>query len=292
TIGIRWSSYSFLTNLITKFSRPVTATSANASGKKTPYALADIFAHLSGKQQALIDLVLDAGTLPKNPPSLVIDTTTSTPIIMRPNHQTKISLPENAPTYRTHSDEETRALAGKILLSHFKNLTTHPLTITLDGELGAGKTTFTQGLAQFLGITDIVNSPTYTYQKEYPYQKFDHQGTLYHLDVWTLDRPEMLQALELEKLAQPNNLIVIEWYHTIASFFTPSLPWLEIALQPDTKKPNDRLITLTPHLENSPSASTASFQVTASTQKVPKKYPSSTQKVTASNSKNKKVSKI
>ncbi len=75
--------------------------------------------------------------------------------------------------------------------------------ILLDGQLGTGKTTLTQGLAQGMGITEVINSPTFTLLKEYhssPMQgqaqglmlsQQPHGGlALYHFDLYRLDHPE------------------------------------------------------------------------------------------------------
>src|SRR5438105_11569304 len=73
--------------------------------------------------------------------------------------------------------------------------------ILLDGQLGTGKTTFTQGLAQGLGIIENINSPTFTLLKEYPGQpRSTSQGNskllvgpaLYHFDLYRLDDPEWI----------------------------------------------------------------------------------------------------
>ncbi len=231
TLGIRLPDYPFLRQLVAKYGHALTATSANAHGRKTPYSPQDILDHTSASQQNLLDLILDAGTLPPNPPSLVIDTTASTPIVMRAHHDYQQFSSQKTTSYCTNSPKETQALAGKILQPYLPVIAHSGLLITLDGDLGVGKTTLTQGFAQFLGIADHVNSPTYTYLKEYHFHKFDQQGTLYHLDVWTLDRPEMLDALDLPSLMHPGALIIIEWYHQIASLLHPTLPTLHLELR-------------------------------------------------------------
>ena len=77
----------------------------------------------------------------------------------------------------THSAEETTALAFKI-----GELITGSSVITLEGDLGAGKTTFTKGLAKGLGIERNVNSPTFTIIKEYK-----GRLPLYHMDVYRVE---------------------------------------------------------------------------------------------------------
>ena len=87
------------------------------------------------------------------------------------------------------------------------------IVITMEGDLGAGKTTMTKGIALGLGINTIVNSPTFTILKTY-------QGklNLFHLDVYRINDP--YSDFELEEYFESNGVCVIEW----ASQITPLLP--------------------------------------------------------------------
>ncbi len=228
TLGVRIPNYPLILEIVKALGRPITATSANASGKPRPYSIDTIFRYTSAKQQALIDLVLDAGILPKNPPSTVIDTTLSTPLIMRgeliktqnssrrlANQNLKIrnsKLETRNLNFITNNPEETKQLAGKLLLKYWQDLQQNGLVFALSGALGAGKTTFTQGLAQYLNIREPVISPTYTYMTEYDWQKNEAKGKLHHLDLWRVDDPELVERLEIKKLIKPYNLVVIEWW--------------------------------------------------------------------------------
>lgn len=251
TLGIRLPAYPFLLKLVQEFNKPVTATSANSSGKKAPYAITDLLNNLSAKQKSQIDLIIDAGTLPKNPPSIVIDTTTSSPTVLRENKNVDFHIEtgknqgevEFQREFCTTSEVETRHLASKILADYFSLLQQTGLIIALDGPLGAGKTTFTQGLAQALQINSKITSPTYTYLKEYPFSYQNLTGTLYHFDVWTIDEPATFKLLEVEKLIRPNNLILIEWFSNIKDFFTPNIPFLKLTFQPSADD-SKRQITL------------------------------------------------
>jgi len=80
--------------------------------------------------------------------------------------------------------------------------------ITLEGDLGAGKTTFTKGLAKGLGITKTVNSPTFTIIKEY-------QGSmpLYHMDVYRLK--DAYEDLGFDEYFEGEGVTVVEWAHLI-----------------------------------------------------------------------------
>ncbi|MGZ6367047.1 MAG: tRNA (adenosine(37)-N6)-threonylcarbamoyltransferase complex ATPase subunit type 1 TsaE, partial [Ktedonobacteraceae bacterium] len=79
--------------------------------------------------------------------------------------------------------------------------------ILLDGQLGTGKTTFTQGLAQGLGITENINSPTFTLLKEHVGQTqpgipigtlSNRRPSLYHFDLYRLDNPAEIVELGFE----------------------------------------------------------------------------------------------
>ncbi len=80
--------------------------------------------------------------------------------------------------------------------------------ITLEGDLGAGKTAFTKGLALGLGIQRNVNSPTFTIIKEY-------QGTmpLYHMDVYRLEDSD--EDLGFDEYFEGDGVTVVEWAHLI-----------------------------------------------------------------------------
>lgn len=83
--------------------------------------------------------------------------------------------------------------------------------VTLSGELGAGKTTFAQGIAKALGVEETVTSPTFVLEKIYAleHQKF---ARLVHVDAYRLKNAHELEALDWKELrADPRNLIVLEW---------------------------------------------------------------------------------
>ncbi len=208
TLGVRIPDHQLMLKILKKFNKPLTATSANASGKKRPYTIDDIMGGLSEKQKNLIDLILDAGELPKNEPSTVIDTTLSTPTTLR---EGKVKT-ESRDSLISRSEEETKKIAGTLMLQHWDEIKDKGLVIGLDGVLGAGKTIFTKGVAEFLQIKETITSPTYSYIEEYDYERYENKGKLYHIDLWKIETPEELERLEIEKLMGPNNLIVIEWY--------------------------------------------------------------------------------
>lgn len=83
--------------------------------------------------------------------------------------------------------------------------------VALSGDLGAGKTTLTQSIAREFGIAGNIVSPTFVIMKKYAISKRQF-ATLVHIDAYRLDSPEDLRKLGwMELLADPSNLIVIEW---------------------------------------------------------------------------------
>lgn len=91
-----------------------------------------------------------------------------------------------------------------------------PIVIALHGNLGAGKTCFTQGLAQAAGITEPVCSPTYTLISEY-------QGSVpfHHIDLYRLGGPEEAYDLGLDEYLETSGITVIEWAERAAELLPP-----------------------------------------------------------------------
>ncbi|GAA0476231.1 tRNA (adenosine(37)-N6)-threonylcarbamoyltransferase complex ATPase subunit type 1 TsaE [Alkalibacterium sp. s-m-22] len=129
----------------------------------------------------------------------------------------------------THSEEETKALA-KRLADQLKP----GMTLLLEGQLGAGKTTFTKGIAEALGISRAVKSPTYTLIKEYT----DGKLPLYHMDLYRLEDSED-EDLGLDDYFYGEGITVVEW----GSFMKEDLPEEFIAVSINTSDNlNDREI--------------------------------------------------
>lgn len=245
TLGVRIPDYQLVLDMVKALGKPITATSANGSGEKRPYSVKEIFDGLSEKQKSLIDLVIDAGTLPPNPPSTVIDTTLSTPVTLRSGEITLHD--ESATTITSHNEQETKELAGKLVLKNWDRLKETGLVIGLDGALGTGKTIFTKGVAEFLQITDIITSPTYTYIEEYDFLRHNVSGKLYHLDLWKVETAEEFERLAVASLLQPKSVIVIEWFKQVKDWVLPliesqPLPLLRVTF---TQKADQREITFT-----------------------------------------------
>jgi tRNA threonylcarbamoyladenosine biosynthesis protein TsaE len=108
--------------------------------------------------------------------------------------------------YIIKTEKDTEKLAKK-LAGQFKGWE----IIGLIGNLGAGKTTFTQYLAKELGVKDIVNSPTFNIIKIYDIKKSNIKQ-LIHIDAYRLNSPEELEVLGVNEYFEDKNTItIIEW---------------------------------------------------------------------------------
>lgn len=106
----------------------------------------------------------------------------------------------------SHSPQETEALGKK-----FGRNAKTGLVVALSGDLGAGKTQFVKGLAQDLGITGRVHSPTFTLVNEYTGGRLK----LFHLDLYRLETPAQVLSAGIEEFLQPDGVAVIEWAERI-----------------------------------------------------------------------------
>ncbi|WP_062197242.1 tRNA (adenosine(37)-N6)-threonylcarbamoyltransferase complex ATPase subunit type 1 TsaE [Massilibacterium senegalense] len=104
---------------------------------------------------------------------------------------------------QTNSTEETMEIAKRI-----GEVIPPGTVLVLEGDLGAGKTTFTKGLAVGLGIKRVVNSPTFTIIKEYL-----GRLPLYHMDVYRLENRE--EELGFEEYFESDGITVVEWASNI-----------------------------------------------------------------------------
>ncbi|PLR65576.1 MULTISPECIES: tRNA (adenosine(37)-N6)-threonylcarbamoyltransferase complex ATPase subunit type 1 TsaE [Bacillaceae] len=105
---------------------------------------------------------------------------------------------------KTNSSEETTNIAIRL-----GELVKPGDVLTLEGDLGAGKTTFTKGLAKGMGIRKNVNSPTFTIMKEYR----DGRLPLYHMDVYRMENSD--EDLGFDEFFEGEGVTVVEWAHLI-----------------------------------------------------------------------------
>ena len=106
----------------------------------------------------------------------------------------------------TKNEFETIELAQNFESEKFPNM-----IICLNGELGSGKTVFTKGIANALGIKETITSPTFTIIKEY-----DGELPLYHMDVYRLDGN--IEGVGIEDYFSKDGVVVIEWADMIKDY--------------------------------------------------------------------------
>ncbi|WNR43906.1 tRNA (adenosine(37)-N6)-threonylcarbamoyltransferase complex ATPase subunit type 1 TsaE [Paenibacillus roseipurpureus] len=138
-------------------------------------------------------------------------------------------------TYRFHSlhEEDTDRL-GRLLAAYLRPGT----VVTLDGDLGAGKTRFSQGFAKAMGISEHVNSPTFTIIKEYEGAELP----FYHMDMYRISQEEA-DELGLEDYFYGAGVTLIEWSSLIEDLLPPDRLRITITQEGDLT----RVFHLTPY---------------------------------------------
>ena len=99
----------------------------------------------------------------------------------------------------TNSEKETREVGRQIAQAG--------QVFALVGDLGVGKTVFTQGMAEGLGISEPVNSPTFTILQVYE----GGQLPFYHFDVYRIEEPEEMEEIGYEDCFYGNGICLVEW---------------------------------------------------------------------------------
>lgn len=127
-------------------------------------------------------------------------------------------------TVNVHSPEETEEFAA-----HLAALLKMQDLLTLEGDLGAGKTTFTKGLAKGLGVTRMVNSPTFTILKQY-----SGRINLNHLDVYRLENSD--EDIGFDELFESDAVSVIEWAKFIEDYLPDDRLEITIIRQSDENR--------------------------------------------------------
>lgn len=228
TLGIRLPDYPLILKLVREFGKPITATSANLSGKSSVHSIPALLKTLSKSKKQKLDLILDAGKLPANKPSTVIDTTTGQLKTLRAGDL----LPATPNSLVSNSEEETKQLAQFMATKFIKNKSGKAIIFMLEGPLGAGKTIFAKGLARALGIRETITSPTFNICNEYLLSNpidFDieshHQSNnkinknrsskFIHCDFYRIETRQEFEELDFFKEVRCGNVFVVEWSERI-----------------------------------------------------------------------------
>jgi tRNA threonylcarbamoyladenosine biosynthesis protein TsaE len=113
------------------------------------------------------------------------------------------------------SVEETGAFAELFLKNLVPNKI-HATVVGLQGDLGSGKTTFVQAIAEALGVRDTVTSPTFVIMKRYALHDVRFTNMI-HIDAYRLESGEELRVLGWDNISRdPHNLVLVEWPERVA----------------------------------------------------------------------------
>ena len=218
TLGIRIPDNKYIMELVRLIGGPITATSANLSGRTPNYSVASFLRPLSKKKQEMIDLIVDGGKLPKNKPSTVIDATESEIKILRRGDL----ITGKSKNLISKSEKETEKIA-EFLLSrvetlHATSLQNKPLVFLLSGDLGCGKTVFSRKIGHILGVKEKITSPTFVIYNQYEtlcptdisLKKGDYK-TFLHMDLYKITTEKDLEEIKFLDLFSDNTISCIEW---------------------------------------------------------------------------------
>ena len=132
----------------------------------------------------------------------------------------------------THSADETQALGQRLA----KRLLPGDV-IAYFGDLGAGKTALTRGIAQGLGVTDLVTSPTYTSVNEY----LTGRIPLFHFDMYRLGSSDELFDIGWEDYLARGGVCAVEWSENVEDALRDAI---HITIEKDPLEPDTRRITI------------------------------------------------
>ncbi len=113
---------------------------------------------------------------------------------------------------KVNSEQEMLEL-GKKLAESCKDERDFVMVIEMIGDVGAGKTTLTRGLAEGLGVKEAVTSPSFTISKAYA---LPDGGQLVHYDFYRLGDPGLMAGDLAECVSEPSNVVVVEWGESVA----------------------------------------------------------------------------
>ena len=252
TLGIRIPDNKYIHDLVEMVGKPVTATSANLSGRRPNYSVASFLRPLSKKKKDMIDLIVDGGKLPRNKPSTVIDATEPEIKILRRGDL----ITGKTTSLISKSEKETEKIAEFLLRRNPPVLRTSslkkggkndkPLVFLLSGDLGGGKTVFSRKIGHLLGVKEKITSPTYVIYNEYsisPNPSLTRGGQnppvptevgtpslengglkkFLHMDLYKINSEKDLEEIKFLDLFEENTISCIEWPEQMGENFLKKL---------------------------------------------------------------------
>jgi tRNA threonylcarbamoyladenosine biosynthesis protein TsaE len=141
---------------------------------------------------------------------------------------------------KTHTQKIAADLAKKIIS---ESAGKRAVVLALIGDLGAGKTAFTQGFIKALGVKTHIPSPTFVIYRRYPIRK-ENGGfkNVFHFDLYRIQKPKEIVDLDFRNiLNNPENIVLIEWPEVIKKYLPKKTIWVKLA---HSGKANERIINV------------------------------------------------
>lgn len=213
TLGVRLTNFQWIQDLVHAFGGPLTATSANISGRPPHYDPNSFMHELGVEKKKLIDYVVDKGRIPRNKPSTIIDLSGSSLRLLRKGD----IIPASQHTFISHSSNDTKKIGYFLAEKYDAVCNEKPVVFIIEGEMGVGKTVFSQGVGAFLGVEDII-SPTYVIYYEYPVKR-ENVNMFLHADLFNIEESEEFTHLGLGNYFKKNTIACIEWGERMGELF-------------------------------------------------------------------------
>lgn len=136
----------------------------------------------------------------------------------------------------TNSPKQTQKIA-ELLVKTISKDSNNPNIFALQGDLGAGKTTFIQGIAKALKIKEKILSPTFVIMKKFPLDKKLPFSELYHFDCYRFDQPQEVLVLGFKEIINnPKNIVFIEWPEKIKTLIPKNAIWINFEVVGKNKR--------------------------------------------------------
>ena len=237
TLGVRLPAYDLIINVVKAFGKPITATSANISGKGPHWSVEAFLNTLSEKKKSQLDLIVDAGKLPFRKPSTVVDLTSPDIKILRKGDIMFLNTRE----FISSSAKQTRELGKFFAFKYLSCAKKSGLVFIVEGELGVGKTQLAKGVGSFLGVEKDIVSPSFVGFFEYKAKKVKN---FYHFDLWGLRDVEEIEEFKIDKLANKSTVIFIEWGERIGEIIKNLKNSFLVYIKMRYKSKNERIIEI------------------------------------------------
>lgn len=247
TLGIRLPDNEFMRKTVRVLGKPMTATSANLSGRSPHYSIEGFMATLSARKRKMIDLVVDGGKLPRRKPSTVIDATEPEIKVLRRGDL----LTGKTTSLVSRSEAETGKIAEflirRILAKTGKDK--RAVVLGLSGDLGTGKTVFARAMGKYLGVEEKITSPTFMIYNEYSLKVLKSKSQKFqeflHFDLYRIKDRYELEELSFIDLFKPGVIAAVEWPENMGKEYLNKLQGVTNYFQINFKYlgPNNREIS-------------------------------------------------